>query len=221
MRSHQKNEKMRQRYAGLTDEYGRWNGSIRLLEDNLELPLKVRQSTLFSIWNDLFHPDASRNFIEDAFQHMAQARQHFFLILTKRPERMNQLLCGGTHLANVGLGVTVELPKYLHRIETLLQIPAALHFVSLEPLLGEMSLLHDLYFKGHKYHIDWVQMGCESGGHRRPMQSRWAECVIKDCKEAGVPLFFKQMEREGKLVHAPKLTNGKPLLQFPEVEWSP
>jgi len=246
MRSHQKSEKMRNRYGGLTTPEGKWNSQIRLLEENLDLPLKVKKPALWSVWNDLFHPDVSDGFITLASQIMWQCKQHFFLILTKRPERMVEYYrkfpySGFPNVPNLGFGTTVELPKYRHRIKTLLQVPAAMHFVSLEPLLGEISLCElckrqipqtdARNSKRFRYHpefggyghdctmndIDWVILGCESGPRRRPMEARWAELVIRECKEAKVPVFFKQVEHGGKVVHAPTTLTGQ-ILQFPNTE---
>lgn len=235
-------------WQGLTTEDGKWNRKIRCLEENLDLPLRTRKPTLWSVWNDLGHPNVGSDFIFNALANMLRASHHFFLILTKRPHRfepyfnLNHPLAGDlwqiakrNHgpewpLPNIGLGTTVELSKYTSRIIELLSIPTALHFVSLEPLLGELSIKEhlpqyccngeDCACRGMPLYpaLDWVQLGCESGPKRRHSEPRWFEIVIRDCKQAGVPVFFKQMERDGKVVHAPELASGEPLLQFPEVE---
>lgn len=88
MRAAQKSEKIQARYAGLTTPEGRWNGKIRLLEDNLWMPARVKKPTTWAVWNDLFHDDVPDEFIDHAFAIMALSHWHTFLILTKRPERM-------------------------------------------------------------------------------------------------------------------------------------
>lgn len=241
-------------WEGLTTDQGKWNGQIRCLEHNLELPLKIKKPTLFSIWNDLFHPDVSDRFIFKALSIMTLSR-HFYLLLTKRidraltffqkPEIIEAWYGEKRDLpimsppSNLGLGVTVELPKYLHRIETLLYIPAALHFVSLEPLLGELSIAPFLSGWSGKNSglphrlskelealpdidkLDWVIVGCESGSKRRPMKDKWASDIIKECVSADVPIFLKQKEVNGRMAHAPTIFNGNTILQFPEVERMP
>lgn len=237
-------------WGGLTTEQGSWNGSTRLLQKNLTLPLDVKKPTLFSIWNDLFHPNVPWEFINKAWGTMLVMQRHFFLVLTKRPERLLDFLKNhrepynaefprGVPYANIGIGTTIELPKYEHRLDTLLQIPAALHFVSLEPLLGEVKLglakpcdrncneydhaecpgTAGLCVMQRK--LDWVLLGCESGSHRRDTKFEDAQKILNECRDAGVPAFLKQIDFSGaKIVHAPTTLTGQ-VLQFPEVEWKP
>ena len=88
MRACQKNEKIRSRYAGLTTPEGRWNGQIRLLEQNLWLPARVKKPTSWAIWNDLLHPDVPDDFIRKVLHCIWYSSHHTFLLLTKRPERI-------------------------------------------------------------------------------------------------------------------------------------
>ncbi|MDD5501716.1 MAG: DUF5131 family protein [Candidatus Omnitrophica bacterium] len=88
MRSNQKNPKIREQYEGLTTPEGKWNGKIRLMEKNLELPLRVKKSTVWAVWNDLFHESVPEQFITQVFAVMALASQHTFFVLTKRPKKM-------------------------------------------------------------------------------------------------------------------------------------
>ena len=224
MRSFQSDPAIIKRYGKLTDLKGKWTGEIRLLRDNLELPKKVKKPTLFSIWNDVFHSDVPEEFIYKVFETIGECQQHFFLLLTKRITRAQNFIRGvedydSSDFPNLGFGTTIELPEYLWRAERLLQISAALHFVSLEPLLGELRVAHQGWRNAAPWdtRIDWVIVGCESGHKRRPMKARWAELLIRECKQAEVPFFLKQTEIYGKVIHAP----AKHLLQFPEVEWSP
>ncbi|SFR15365.1 DUF5131 family protein [Desulfoscipio geothermicus] len=154
MRSHQQNNKIRARYEGLTTEEGRWNGQIRILCENLDLPLKRRKPTVWAVWNDLFHPEVPFEFLARVFGHMHSCKQHTFIVLTKRPERMARFISWyrenwlGTfegawpkEYPHVWLGVTAENQEQAdERIPILLQTPAAVRFVSCEPLLGPMNL---------------------------------------------------------------------------------
>jgi len=214
-------------WGGLTTYDGKWNGEIRLLEENLELPLKTKKPTLFSVWNDLFHPKVPESFHYKFFEMVSGCKHHFFLVLTKRPENLLKFYqqCedyDSSEFPNLGFGVTVELPKYLDRILTLCKVPAALRFVSLEPLLDELSISGHGWRNARKEEsIHWVILGCESGRKRRPMQLEWGQKILNECRDAEVPAFLKQIEQGGKLIHAPKSLTGDSLQVFPEVEWKP
>jgi protein gp37 len=121
-------------------------------------------------------------------------------------------------LKNVWLGVSVETEKYLHRINILLDIPAAIRFVSLEPLLGPINLHHvplesPFYYDalskkgGIAYHknigLDWVILGPETGSARRPCKPEWIESIIEQCDEAGVPVFVKALPMGKRISHDP------------------
>ncbi|MBU0517171.1 MAG: phage Gp37/Gp68 family protein [Proteobacteria bacterium] len=158
VRGRQTNEKMRARYAGLTAPDGRWNGEIRLNEQDLVLPLRVRKPTVWAIWNDLFHEDVTFDFLTKAFSVMTRCPQHVFLVLTKRPHRMLEYageaglmpLGGYAGYGLTGSGeiwppnawamTTVESQDQIGRLDDLLRVPATVHGVSLEPLLGPVSL---------------------------------------------------------------------------------
>lgn len=88
MRAHQKNSKIRTKYEGLTTSEGRWNGTIRLLNENLYLPARKKKPAVWAVWNDLFHKDVPENFIDEALAVAVFSEQHKFLILTKRAARM-------------------------------------------------------------------------------------------------------------------------------------
>jgi len=152
MRAGQSNKKIKARYAGLTTPGGKWNGSIRLHTDRFRIPLQVKKPTVWVVWNDLFNEAVTDNFIRQAFWTMKGAPQHIFLILTKRPGRMAELLNlwdwnlrDGAYdrrpLPNVWLGISAENQATAdERIPLLLQTPAAVRFVSCEPLLGQIDL---------------------------------------------------------------------------------
>jgi len=174
--------------------------------------------------SDLFHKDVSFEFIDEVFYIMRVADQHTYIILTKRPEIMLKFIAWQkknsvkfdwkTAHKNIWLGVSVEDQKTADvRIPLLLQTPAAVRFVSCEPLLGPVDL-GDGYTSwltcngplpgsdiccekfevsfDHFHGIDWVIAGGESGKNARPMHPDWVRSIRDQCEDAGVPFFFKQ-----------------------------
>jgi len=188
--------------------------------DRLDQPLKWKKPRMVFVcsMSDLFHENVEPTFIQDTFWVMEKAPQHIFMVLTKRPDNMRKLLhvfySGGHELPkNIWLGVTAEnQARADERIPILLQIPAAVRFVSVEPMLGPVDLelylpyvQHPLREEWHRngYHIrrlnrgiqsnvlDWVICGGETGPGARPMCPDWVESILYQCKEAGIPFFFK------------------------------
>jgi protein gp37 len=164
--------------------------------------------------SDLFHDDVPDGFIANVFGVMAAAQQHQFQILTKRPGRMASLLprikdeareLAVWHryksrtgldpamilwpLPNVWLGTSVENQRWADiRIPKLLQTPAAVRFLSCEPLLGRIDLHLDIV----RGDLAWVIVGGESGVGARPMDASWARSLRDQCVGSAVPFFFKQ-----------------------------
>lgn len=216
----------RKEYAGLLDESGRWSGQVRMLEDRLSQPLRWKRPRRVFVdsMSDLFHEDVSDDFIRQVFVTMAWCKQHTFMILTKRPERMKEFVSRleFTEMTrpNVWLGVSVENQRAAdERIPHLLETPAAVRFVSCEPLLGPVDLNMGICpvcggcgeTAGHYFQddgmdtcdgcggsgktidkIDWVICGGESGPGARPMHPDWARSLRDQCQAAHVPFFFKQ-----------------------------
>jgi protein gp37 len=135
--------------------------------------------------SDLFHEKVPKEFVIEVFKIMSKAKQHQFQVLTKRSDRLAKLAPHLPWPGNIWMGVTVENKDYLHRIEHLLQAPAAIRFISFEPLLGPVSGFDP---DG----IDWVVVGGESGPNARPIKKRWAREIRDTCVGNGVPFFFKQ-----------------------------
>lgn len=180
--------------------------------ESLDEPLKWKKPKKIFICSmgDLFHEDVPFEFINEIFYTIQDCPHHVFQILTKRPERMLKYFKEfGPPLPNVWLGVTVvNQPEANEKIPVLLRTPAAVRFVSIEPMLGAIEFDDghysdcDLYNgwgcdcdtsdKGWLEMLDWVIVGGESGSGARPMHSDWARDVIKQCKEAGISVFFKQ-----------------------------
>jgi protein gp37 len=135
--------------------------------------------------SDLFHEAVPEDFIRRVFDVMGIARRHVFQILTKRSDRLAALAPSLTWTPNIWQGVSVENQSCLDRVRNLQRGPAAVRFLSIEPLLGP---IRELPLAG----VHWVIVGGESGGGRRPMDPEWARCVRDQCLAAGVPFFFKQ-----------------------------
>jgi protein gp37 len=135
--------------------------------------------------SDLFHEDVPLEFIQRVFGVMEQADRHTFQILTKRHERLAELAQFLPWPQNVWMGVSIESRSFLHRADQLRQVPAAVRFVSAEPLLGSLA---DIDLTG----LDWVIAGGESGHRSRPVAEVWL-CELRDrCVAEGVAFFFKQ-----------------------------
>ena len=191
MRSHQKNPKIKARYEGLNKDKTTFNGNIRPMHNNINLPRWTRKPTVWAIWNDLFHKDVPLLFIEAIWDTMMDADHHIYVILTKRPERMLEVakyFCW-IEVPHIWLGVSVESQDEDHRIRELLKVPAAVIVVSHEPALGSLILPPEFLERGKRA---WTITGGETGPGARPMNPEWARNIQRQCAEAGVPYFHKQ-----------------------------
>lgn len=155
--------------------------------DVLGMPLKWKKSQMIFVnsMSDLFHKGVPIRFIEEIFFTMNQARWHTFQILTKRADRLLQISSRLKWTPNIWMGVTVENDQHMDRIDRLREVPAAVRFLSLEPLLGPLSGLN-------LSNIDWVIVGGESGPGARSMDPSWVLDLRDQCLDAGVAFFFKQ-----------------------------
>lgn len=153
----------------------------------LEQPRRWRSPRVVFVnsMSDLFHARVPLAFIKDVFAVMADTPQHTYQVLTKRAMRARRLADELDFPANMWLGVSVESIDYFHRIDELRRIPAAVRFLSCEPLLGP---LNGIDLDG----IGWVIAGGESGPNYRPMEVTWARGIRDRCVGADVPFFFKQ-----------------------------
>jgi protein gp37 len=134
--------------------------------------------------SDLFHEDVPEEFIHQVFEVMADTPQHRYQVLTKRSKRLERMAGRLDWPPNVWMGVSVESQKYAFRVKHLAGVPAAVRFLSVEPLLGPVELdLADMH---------WVIVGGESGPRSRPPQAEWVRSIRDQCIEAEVPFFFKQ-----------------------------
>jgi protein gp37 len=186
----------------------------------LAQPLRWKRPRLIFVnsMSDLFHPDVSDAFIKAVFVIMSIAKHHTFQILTKRPERMRKLLSQPDFreqlmdaaplihgdidpaaavpvwpLPNVWLGVSAEDQQTANeRVPQLMQTPAAVRWISAEPLLGPIDMAAAHIAKIPTPRADWVVVGGESGPDARPMNVKWARGIRDQCAKAGVPFLLKQ-----------------------------
>jgi protein gp37 len=177
--------------------------------DKIGEPLKWRQSrrVFVNSMSDLFHEDVPAQFIDAVFATMTAATRHEFQVLTKRARRLPLIAPSLSWTANVWLGVSIENKTYAWRADYLREVPAAVRFLSVEPLIGPAGQL-DL--DG----IDWVIVGGESGPGARPMHPDWARDVRDQCRAAGVAFFFKQWGGINKKATG-RLLDGRTWDEFP------
>jgi protein gp37 len=175
---------------------------VTLHPDLLNLPVRWRapRTVFVNSMSDLFHDEVPDEFIAEVFCTMRSASLHTYQLLTKRPGRMASLLGRWrdsaelrqlVDLPNVWLGTSVENQRWAEiRVPKLTATPAAVHFLSCEPLLGPIDLRALLGDDLQQLH--WVIVGGESGPRCRPMDPAWARSLRDQCEDAGVPYFFKQ-----------------------------
>ncbi|WP_063046009.1 DUF5131 family protein [Nocardia pseudovaccinii] len=153
----------------------------------LDIPLRWRSPRVVFVnsMSDLFHAKVPIGFIRDVFDVMRETPQHTYQVLTKRSLRLKRLAEQLEWPGNLWMGVSVESADYLDRVDHLRSVPAAVRFLSCEPLLGSLD---GLVLDG----IGWVIAGGESGVGHRSMDPEWVRGIRDACDEADVPFFFKQ-----------------------------
>lgn len=160
---------------------------VAVHEDSLATPLQWRQPRVVFVnsMSDLFHAKVPAAFVRRVFEVMAATPQHTYQILTKRALRMSRLAPSLPWPGNVWMGVSVETASQLDRVDRLRTVPAAVRFVSAEPLLGP---LEGLDLTG----VDWLIAGGESGRDARPVHAAWLRALREQCLASEVAFFFKQ-----------------------------
>lgn len=181
-----------ERFRGVPGHPYEQGFDLRLVPEKLDQPLRWRapRQIFVNSMSDLFHADVPDAYVSSVVETMRQASWHTYQVLTKRSERLSTLLNGAlidaAMLPNVWWGVSVEDRAHgLPRIAHLRNTPAAVKFLSIEPLLEDLGIVD---FRG----IDWVIVGGESGPRARPMRREWVVSILEQCEAAGVPFFFKQ-----------------------------
>lgn len=193
-------ETFAERWRGVPGHPYEQGFDLKLWHERLLLPLSWRapRTVFVNSMSDLFHEAVPDSFITQVFDVMSAASWHQFQVLTKRAERFadwSRQRHGSAHEnpaksqwpSNVWAGVSVESQDYLVRAEHLIRVPAAIRFLSIEPMLGPLTISPALLKQIH-----WVILGGESGVGARPMNRDWARSVRDQCLSAGVPFFFKQ-----------------------------
>jgi protein gp37 len=172
----------------LTDPF-----AVRLWPERMSQPQQWRNPRMIFVnsMSDLFHAEIPEDYVREIFKVMLRVDRHIYQVLTKRPGRALRFYARNADLFNdapipphIWIGATVENQAAAFRVDQLRQVPAAVRFLSCEPLLGSL----DLDLAG----MHWVIAGGESGPAFRPMKHEWVTNVRTQCQQAGVPFFFKQ-----------------------------
>jgi len=160
---------------------------LKLWPQRLEMPLRWKRPRMVFVnsMSDLFHEDIPFDYIGRVFDVMVRAKQHTFQILTKRQRRLAELAPDLPWPENVWMGVTIENRRFVDRADYLRQVPAAIRFISAEPLLGP---LEGLDLTG----IHWLIAGGESGPKHRLVKGDWLLELRERCQEENTAFFFKQ-----------------------------
>ncbi len=236
--------------------------SVTLHPDRLNVPFHWRKPRRVFVCSmgDLFHEHVPDEFLHRVLDVIGRAEDHIFQVLTKRPDRMRSFVSESNRLASPGMGWRFGGPFPLpnlwlgvscedqqtadERIPILLDTPAAVRFVSLEPLLGpiEFPVDYNINWLGEERHqdcegcsstpvrgqpycpghdvggIDWVIAGSESGSRskRRACNIEWVRSIRDQCVDAGVSFFLKQLHVDGKKVSIPEL-DGRRWVEVPNV----
>jgi len=191
-------ETFAERFRGVAGHHYEQGFDLRLWPERLELPLRWRRPRRIFVnsMSDLFHEDVPTAYVREVFEVMQGASWHTFQVLTKRHQRLVELAPQLPWPPNVWMGVSIENRRFVERADALRQVPAAVRFISAEPLLGPLA---GLSLEG----IHWLIAGGESGPRARPMHPAWVMDLRDRCQAAGVAFFFKQWG-----AHLPETAGG-------------
>lgn len=180
-------ETFAERWRGIPGHPYEQGFDLRLWPERLGLPLRWQRPRLIFVnsMSDLFHENIPTDFVLRVFDVMRRADWHTFQILTKRATRMVELADELDWPPNVWMGVSIENRRFVHRADLLREVPAAVRFISAEPLLGSLEglVLRDIH---------WLIAGGESGHHHRRVSPDWLRDLRDRCAEEGTAFFFKQ-----------------------------
>ena len=208
-------QRFAERFRGIKGHPFEQGFDLRLVPEKLAEPLRWGEPRMIFVnsMSDLFHKDVPDPFISSVVSVMRVARWHTYQVLTKRSDRLKDMLRG--HLLDaageqhVWWGVSVENRRHgIPRIADLQASPAAVRFLSIEPLLEDLGILN---LDG----ISWVIVGGESGPGARPMKEQWVLSIRAQCENAGIPFFFKQWGGVRKKEHGRQLL-GRTYDDFPQ-----
>ncbi|WFU09174.1 DUF5131 family protein [Rhizobium sp. CB3090] len=203
-----------EKYSGLTRKSGgraKWTGKVTLDWKALAVPATWSKPRLVFVnsMSDLFHTDVPREFIAAVWDVMEATPRHTYQILTKRPDRMRDILSASEFrvLPNVWLGASVEDNRVIGRIDDLRHVPAAVRFISFEPLIGSVA-------GANLSDIHWAIVGGESGPQSRFMDPLWVDEIEAMSRRFGAAFFFKQWGGRNKKAAGREL-NGRTYDEMP------
>lgn len=204
-------ERMAKRLTAMGAERYRNGFSVTLHPDLVDIPRgwRLPRVVFVNSMSDLFHDEIPLAYIQRVFATMRDCPRHTFQVLTKRSERLAELARYLPWPENVWMGVSVEDARVLHRVADLQAVQAKVRFLSLEPLIGPLK---SLPLDG----IHWVIVGGESGPQARPMRKEWVKDILRQCRTAKVPFFFKQWGGTRKDLTGREL-NGRTYSEMPVV----
>lgn len=171
--------------------------AVRIWPERLDEPKRWKEPrrVFVNSMSDLFHKEIPEEFVRKCFEVMLAVDRHAYQILTKRPgragrfvEKHRDLFAAEELPPHIWIGTSVENQEVAYRIRHLLEVPAAVRFLSCEPLIGQLELSGTGFADG----IHWVIVGGESGPERRPLEKEWVTTLRDECQAAGVAFFFKQ-----------------------------
>ncbi len=214
-----------ERFRGVPEHPYQQGFDLKLWPDRLNLPSKWKKPRLIFVnsMSDLFHKDVPDSFILDVFKVMVLADQHVYQVLTKRPSRLNNtdltdkisemiLYLTGSLIwpSHIWLGVSVETSAYMWRVDALRKVPAAIRFISAEPLLGSLDTikLNDIH---------WLISGGESGYGHRECDPDWVRGLRDICVREGVAFFHKQWGGRTPKVGG-RLLDGRTWSEYPQTD---
>lgn len=207
-------ETFAERFRGVKGHPYEQGFDLRLVPEKLTEPFTWRSPRLVFVnsMSDLFQPEVPDYYVAAVANVMATANWHTFQVLTKRSERLRDMLSGRLNdicdMGHIWWGVSVEDRKYgLPRIDHLRDAPAKLRFLSIEPLLEDLG---EVNLSG----INWVIVGGESGPGARPMKKEWVVSIRDQCREYKVPFFFKQWGGVRKAKNG-RLLEGRTYDEYP------
>ncbi len=205
-------ERMAKRLKAMGKELYRNGFEPTLHPEVVERPLRWKKPRIIFVnsMSDLFMKDVPFEFIQTVFDVMNRAERHIFQVLTKRPHIAARYANRLSWTDNIWMGTTIENEKVVNRIKHLQKIPAKIRFLSVEPLISEIS---ELPLEG----VDWVIAGGESGPGARPMDAKWVRQIRDECVYYGVPFFFKQWGGVNKKKNG-RLLDGRTWDEMPEVD---
>jgi protein gp37 len=207
-------ETFAERFRGVKGHPFEQGFDLRLVPEKLNAPILWRKPLRIFVnsMSDLFHDQVPDDYIEEVAKVMVRANWHTYQVLTKRSERMAELLRTRLNFAaalpHIWWGVSVENRRFgMPRIDHLRNAPAQTRFLSIEPLLEDLGLINLMG-------IHWVIVGGESGHGARPMERKWVITIRKQCRENRVPFFFKQWGGARKSL-AGRLLDGRTYDEMP------